>query len=280
MLNALRHTVRRRALAPALVVATTAGAAGCGISTQQELEIGQQYAAQINQELPLVQDSDVLRYVNQLGQLIANQGGRNLDYRFYVVNTDVLNAFAVPGGHVYLNRGLIERTDNLAELAGVVAHEVAHVEARHGVEQMEKMQTASLGLNVAYILLGRAPTGVEEAAINVGGGLYFARHGREAEREADDLAVRYLVNAGIHPGGLVTFFDELLEERKRRPSTIEQWFSTHPLTEERIAEARADIAAVPASTLNRLQMTTRQYAAMKADLRRYPAPPPEHRANR
>ncbi|HUH11677.1 MAG TPA: M48 family metallopeptidase, partial [Longimicrobiales bacterium] len=277
--NALRGTTRR-AMAPALLATTTLGAAACGISQQQELEIGQQYASQINRELPLVEDRDVVRYINQLGNQIARHGGRNLSYRFYVVNTDVINAFAVPGGHVYINRGLIDRTDNLSELAGVLAHEIAHVEARHGVEQMEKAQTANLGLNVAYILLGRTPGGLESAAINVGGGLYFAQHGREAEREADAMAVPLMVNAGIHPQGLATFFFELLAERKRSPNTIEQWFSTHPLTEERIEAVRADIARIPSGTLSRLQTNSRQYTAIKADLRNYPAPPPEYRANR
>ena len=277
MLNALSKTTRR-AVAPALLATATLGAAACGISQQQELEMGQQYASQINRELPLVDDPDVVRYINQLGNQIARHGGRNLSYHFYVVNTDVINAFAVPGGHVYINRGLIERTDNLSELAGVLAHEIAHVEARHGVEQMEKAQTANLGLNVAYILLGRTPSGVESAAINVGGGLYFAQHGREAEREADAMAVPLLVNAGIHPQGLATFFFELLAERQRSPSTIEQWFSTHPLTEERIEDVRAEIARVPSGTLSRLQENSSQYTAVKADLRNFRAPPPEYRS--
>jgi len=229
--------------------------------------MGAQYAAEINRQLPIINDRTVNSYINSLGRSIAQRGGRQLNYTFYVVDAPEVNAFAVPGGHVYVNRGLIQRTDNMAELAGVLAHEIAHVELRHGVEQMERAQGANLAVNVGYILLGRAPTGVEEAAIGIGGNLWFARHSREAENESDGMGVELLVASGIDPRGMPTFFNELLEEQQRTPSTVEQWFSTHPLTQDRIQHTQALVNRYNASQLNGLRSNDSGFATMKARLR-------------
>lgn len=264
--------VRRGAAAVVMIGATTAAA--CGISTQQEIEMGTQYARQINSELPIVDDAAANRYINALGQELAAQSRRQqIGYRFYIVNSDVVNAFAVPGGYIYINRGLIEATDDMSELAGVMAHEIAHVEERHSVEQLERAQGANLGLTLAYVLLGRQPSGAERALIDVGGGLYFASHSRDAEREADAVAVPMLVDAGITPNGLVTFFQELLSQQNSSPGAVGQWFSTHPTTQERIEDVRAMIAQQPSSRLRGLQTTSNAYQNFKANLRRYPAPP-------
>ncbi len=263
----------RRTLALGLV-AGSAGLAGCGVSTQQEIEMGRQYAAEINRQLPIVDEPRVHRYINELGNTIQRQqGNRDIPYTFYVVNSEEINAFAVPGGFVYLNRGLIERTDNLAELAGVVAHEIGHVEARHSAEMMERMQAAQVGVGLASVLLGGAPSGIAGAAVDVGAQAYFARHSREAENEADAIAVRLLPSAGIDPNGLVTFFLELIEERERSPSTLEQWFSTHPLTEERIANVRALIRALPAGSLGNLAVTSNSYNTFKQHVAALPQAP-------
>jgi beta-barrel assembly-enhancing protease len=262
----------RRSAVLGLVAAGSGAAAACGISTQQELEMGQQYAAEINRQLPLVNDGAVVRYVNNLGRSIARQGQRQLSYQFYVVNSDQVNAFAVPGGHIYVNRGLVERTRNMAELAGVLAHEIAHVEHRHGIDQMERAQTANLGLTAAYVLLGRQPGAVDEALIGVGGQLYFSRHSREAENEADRSAVALLVRSGISPQGLPSFFNVLLEQQRRQPSTVEQWFSTHPLTTDRVASTQALIGQVPAAQLRGLRQDDSGYTSMKNRLRQLPRP--------
>lgn len=268
----------RRAAVLGVMAGSTTLSAACSISQQEEVQLGRQYAAEINRQLPLVEDAVVHRYINLLGDRIARQGGRNIDYTFYVVNTDAVNAFAIPGGFIYVNRGLIEQTDNLAELAGVMAHEIGHVEERHGAEQIERMQRANLGLSLASILLGRAPGGLERAAIEVGGAAIFASYSRDAENEADAVAVPLLRSAGIDPTGLVTFFKELLEERSRRPNVLEQWFSTHPLTEDRIASTRELIRQIPPEQLRGLTVDTDQYRQMKVRLERYPPPPPQFRA--
>jgi predicted Zn-dependent protease len=265
------HWIRRYAVL-GLVAGSAVTAGACGVSTQQEVEMGAQYANEINSQLPILNDAAVSRYINTLGRQIASRGSRGLNYTFYVVNASQINAFAVPGGYVYVNRGLIERTRNMPELAGVLAHEIAHVEERHGVEQMEKVQGANLGINLAYVLLGRQPSAAEQAVIGVGGNLVFARHSRTAENEADARAVPLLVSAGISPDGLPTFFSVLLSDQQRSPSAVEQWFSTHPLTQDRIQQTQAVVNQVPAATRRNLRTTDSGYNSLKSRLASLPRP--------
>jgi beta-barrel assembly-enhancing protease len=267
----------RRTAVLGLVAGASTLSAGCGVSTQQEIDIGRQYAAQINQQLPIVTDPQINNYINLVGNTLARQGTRDLPYQFYVVNINQVNAFAVPGGFIYINRGLIERAENLSELAGVLAHEVAHVEARHSAEMIERAQRANIGLNVAYILLGRPPSGLEQAAIEIGGTAWMASHSRSAEMEADALAVRYMVGAGLDPNGLVTFFRKLLDDQQRQPGRVEQWFATHPTTADRVAETQALIAQVPAAHRQNLTTNTEQFRAFQQRVRQLPAPPARFR---
>ncbi len=276
-MSIMRNAPFRRTLALGLV-AGSAAAAACGVSQQQELEIGRQYAAEINAQLPIVDDPAIHRYINELGNRIQQQpGNRNIPYTFYVVNIDQLNAFAVPGGFVYVNRGLIEAASNMSELAGVLGHEIGHVEARHSVEMIQRAQAAEAGLIIGSILLGKPPEGAAAAAVNVGAQAYFAHHSREAENEADAIAVRLLPGVGIDPHGLVTFFQVLLEERERRPSQLEQWFSTHPLTEERVDNVRALIRALPPEATVNLRTRSSEFDAFKRRVSQLPPPPPEFR---
>jgi beta-barrel assembly-enhancing protease len=266
-------TLLRRTLALGLV-AGSAGVAACGISPQQEIEMGRQYAAEINRQLPIVDDPAIHQYINALGNRIQRQpGARDIPYTYFVVNSPEINAFAVPGGFIYINRGLIERSRNLSELAGVVAHEIGHVEARHSVAMLERLQAAQAGVAVASILLGAPPQGVTGLALDIGASAYFAQHSREAENEADAIAVRLLPSAGIDPNGIVTFFQLLLEERQRAPTRVEQWFATHPLTEERIANTRALVRALPPQQLQNLQVTDAQFQAFRERVSRLPAAP-------
>ncbi len=202
--------------------------------------MGADYSAQINAQLPIVQDAEINRYVNVLGDSIANLAdNRGLDYHFYVVNAAEVNAFAVPGGFVYVNRGLIERTQNLSQLAGVLGHEIGHVVRRHSVKQMEKAQGANIGLMLGCTLLNVCGSQAAQAAIQVGGSALFAKFGRDDEREADVEAVKNVVRAGISPLGVPQMFEILLAEKSRNPSAVEGWFATHPGEEERIRETQA-----------------------------------------
>src|SRR5690606_28969315 len=157
-------------------------------------------------------------YINQLGRSIATRVDPRLNYTFYVVNAPGVNAFAVPGGFIYVNRGLIERAATMSELAGVLGHEIGHVVERHGLEQMARMQNTSLGVNLAYILLGRQPSTVEQVAVQGGASVFFANHSRADENQADEVAVQYMIQSGIDPNGMVAMFQRLIDEQQRSPS--------------------------------------------------------------
>ncbi|MEX2179774.1 MAG: M48 family metallopeptidase [Gemmatimonadaceae bacterium] len=252
-----------------LVTMTTA----CGISTQQEVQMGQEYAAQINAQLPIVQDAEINRYINVLGDSLARLADdRGLDYSFYIVNAAEVNAFAVPGGFIYVNRGLIDRTQNLSQLAGVLGHEIGHVVRRHSVQQMEKAQGANIGVMLGCTLLNVCNSDAAQAAIQIGGSALFAKFGRDDEREADRDAIPMLVRAGIHPRGIPEMFQILLSERTRNPGAVEGWFSTHPGEEERITEAQAIIATIDPAILASLTTNTSNYNAFKARVRTLPTP--------
>ena len=220
--------------------------AGC-ISEEREKALGDQIAANINARVPLVQDAPLTLYINELGRMIARHSERpDLQYRFYIVDTGGINAFALPGGHIYINRGLIERTRNVSELAGVLAHEIGHVAARHGAENLQRhMRTSSMSSLLYQIILGREPL-IDQQALQLGTHLWAAAHSRADEAEADRLAVGYLIDTGVDPRGMLTLFTTLLEEEQQLPtgSAAGQWFSTHPNTEQRLAETRQRIQVV------------------------------------
>ncbi|MEX2572264.1 MAG: M48 family metallopeptidase [Gemmatimonadota bacterium] len=265
----------RRAVGILALAGATSVATSCAptISTQQEVQLGDEYAAELARQLPLVQDGQVVQYINNLGRSIAGRADpRGIQYNFYVVNAPEVNAFAVPGGHIYVNRGLIERAANLSELAGVLAHEIGHVVHRHGIDQVERAQTAETGLAVIYgVLLGRPPSTVEQVGIQGIGTAVFAGYSRDAEREADATAIEFLLASGIHPQGLVTMFQTLLAERERNPSAVEQWFSTHPTTQERIDNVQAAIVSLPSGALNGLDTNRQSYVDFQNRVSRLPA---------
>src|SRR5437867_5168478 len=246
--------------------------AACGVSTQQEVEMGQQYSAQINAQLPIVQDAEVNRYVNVLGDSISRLAdARGLDYHFFIVNAAEINAFAVPGGFVYVNRGLIDRTQNLSQLAGVLGHEIGHVVRRHSVKQMEKAQGANIGVVLGCTLLNVCGSQAAQAAINIGGSALFAKFSRDDERQADEEGVKNTIRAGISPQGIPDMFRILLAERQRNPGAVEGWFATHPGEEERITETEALIAQHDPAILRTLTVNTSRYNDFKARVRALPA---------
>ncbi|MGQ0641368.1 MAG: M48 family metallopeptidase [Gemmatimonadaceae bacterium] len=268
MTSHVTHTTRRtlsRRFATVTLALPLLG--GCVVSTQQEVQLGTQYAQQINAQLPIVNDASVNQYINSLGTSIARIADtRGLRWRFYVVDSREVNAFAVPGGYVYVNRGLIERARTMNQLAGVLGHEIAHVTERHSVEQMAQAQRADLGVTLACVLTSVCSSGVGSAAIQVGGSVLFARFSRDDESQADEKAVQFLVRAGIDPRGIVNMFQTLLSERRSRASSVEAWFRTHPLEEDRIAETNARIARIPAAQLRGLTVDTPSYQQFRSRL--------------
>ena len=190
--------------AAGLVACATLAACG-GISQQQEVDMGAQEAQQVNAQLPILNDATINAYVNSLGRSIASRTSRaDLDWRFAVVNTEVINAFALPGGYIYVNRGVLSRASNESELAGVLAHEIEHVVRRHSVKQMEQAQGANVGVGIACALTGVCNNQVAAAAIQVGGTAVFAKFSRADEVQADEGGFNNMINAGISPRGMLT----------------------------------------------------------------------------
>jgi len=259
-------------LAFALVGLLTTSCASSGInqgdvnliSLEEEWDLGRKLEADLAQQLDLSRDSAVNRYVQRLGQrIVAETEMSGLPWEFHVVNDPQVNAFNIPGGHVYVNTGLIAAADSVAELAGVMSHEVAHGVARHGTEQLTRVY----GLNIlAGVLLGNDPATYERILAQVAGGGAVAHYARGAEREADQLGVRYMYDARYHPEGMVEMFEELLRRRQRQPSSVEGFFSSHPLTENRIRDVRAAIAELPSTS--GLTRTDREYQGVRSRVSR------------
>jgi predicted Zn-dependent protease len=264
-----------RMLKRSLTIAAAGLLAGCGVSTQQEVQMGQQEAQQVSAQLPMVQDAIIQNYVNSLGQRIAARTSRSdLNWQFQVVNSSVVNAFALPGGFIYINRGVLERASNMSEVAGVLGHEIEHVVRRHSVKQMEQAQGANVGVGILCALTGVCQSGLAQAAINVGGTAVFAKFSRTDEVQADEGGFRNVMNAGISPRGMYTFFQKLLaEEQQSGGGNASAWFADHPGTTDRIADIQRMLNQVPASTLNSLQTNDSGFATMKSRLNQLgPAP--------
>jgi len=246
----------------------------CGVSQQQEVQIGAEQAQQVNAQLPIIQDPAINRYLNILGDSLARVTSRaDLDWHFYMVNSNDFNAFALPGGFIYINRGVAERSDRLDQFASVVAHEIGHVVLRHSVKQMEQMQGANVGVTIACVLTSVCNSGIAQAGINVAGQAVFAKFSRGDEAEADAAGVDELVRAGINPNGMPAMFEKLLAERQGRPSALEAWFTTHPLEEQRIEATRNRVAGINPAIIRTLTSDTRAFQDFKARVRSQPAPP-------
>jgi predicted Zn-dependent protease len=262
-----------RALA---VLAASAALSACAgtISQQEEVQIGQQNAAQINAQLPMLNDASINSYVNSLGRSIAQRTSRgDLDWHFAVVNSEVINAFALPGGYVYVNRGVLTNASNESELAGVLGHEIEHVVRRHSVKQMEQMQGANVGVGLACALTNVCQNTAAQAAIQVGGTAVFARFSRGDEVQADEGGFNNVINAGISPRGMLTFFQKLLsEEQQSGGGNASAWFSDHPGTQDRIADIQRMLSE-SANRIGGLRTDSQGFQSMKARLRQLPAAP-------
>lgn len=261
-----------RAMRRVAVGSLVLGAAGCMASTQQEVDMGTQYAAQIDQQLPIIRDPEVARYIRVLGDSIARVSDeRNLNWTFQVVDQPDVNAFAVPGGYIYVYRGLIEKTANMSELAGVMGHEIAHVTRRHSVKQMASAERANVGVTAVCIFAPSVcQSGAGSAAIQVGGGALFAKFSRDDETEADRYGVQYVTRAGIDPRGMPSMFRTLLSLRQNSPSAVDGWFSSHPIEETRVQTTESEIAKINPTVLRSLSKDSRAFQNFKSRLASLP----------
>lgn len=243
--------------------------------------MGDQYAAEIERTMPMITDGRAVSAFNASVSPLERVARRDLDWEFRIVNSDQVNAFAVPGGHVYVFRGLIERAAHYDEFAGALAHEIAHVDLRHSAEQMGNVGAANMGLTLAYVLLGRQPGNVEALAVNLAGGAVFAKFSRDHEREADSMAVAYLTEARIDPTGLTNMFRRLQQLQQREPSKVELWFSSHPMPAERIDNAGRYINTTPGASamVRNGRSDLDAFRTLQARLRALPDAPKDVQAN-
>lgn len=219
-------------------------AAGCGsgglgggassVSLDDEWQLGNQLAAEVASQVRLSNDAQALAYVTSVGERIHRTTPlADRPFHFYIVNDPSVNAFALPGGHVYVNSGLIAQADHANMLAGVMAHEISHVVARHSIQQMQQAQ----GINVlGSILLGQNPSALQSILAQVVAGGAMARFSRADEKQADDLGLGYMVAAGYDPHGMLDMFQKLASLEKSSPNAVEKFFLDHPVTTDRIKD--------------------------------------------
>jgi beta-barrel assembly-enhancing protease len=246
-------------------------------SPQMEIEMGKRYSEELNGKLQLINDPVVTGYVREMGQRLVRQSLRpDLEYHFFVVNTREVNAFALPGGYIYVNRGLMEATTTDSELAGVIGHEIAHVVGRHSMNQMSK-QLLFFGIIAgAGAVVGTKSERWAEIATALGGiGVFFAglKYSRDHEREADRLGLYEMAQAGYDPSGMVSFFQKLDSITKGEGGRGPAFFSTHPLPPERIRNMQAEIEN--ARQVAHPRVPDREtFELCKTSLKSVPLPPP------
>jgi predicted Zn-dependent protease len=258
-----------------VAVASLVMAAACSVSQDKEVSMGREDAAQVESQVPLLGDTAVDQFVATLGRSMASRTSRaDLDWHFKVVNSSEVNAFALPGGFVYVNRGAIEQADRLDELAGIMGHEIGHVVRRHGVEQMQKTRRGEVGLLFLCTLTRACSTIGGRIAVDVGANALSAHYSQHDESQADSEGVLNTVRAGIDPEGLPSFFQKLLDTQKEQPDVVAAFFSTHPTDQARVAATRRQIARLDPAPGPGLTRDTPEFHAIQAHVRALPAPPP------
>lgn len=216
-----------------------------GGSQEKEIAIGRQLAAQVEQQAKMVDDQVITEYVNRVGQNIVLHSDAKIPFTIKVIDSEDVNAFALPGGFFFVNRGLILAADNESELAGVMAHEIAHVAARHAMENQGKGQLMNWGALAGIIFGGPIVSTVLRNAGGIMAGLASRKFSRGAEEEADRLGVQYLYAAGYDPTAMSTMFEKLNAKNKKKPNAFLKLFATHPQNVERRDTSLALVARFP-----------------------------------
>ena len=244
------------------------GARGVGnwYSTESEIKMGKSYAAQIEKSTKFITDPQVTEYVNRVGQNIVKNSDCKVPFTIKVIDSDEINAMALPGGFFYVNSGLVLAADEEAELAGVMAHETAHVCAHHAAREMTRANYAQLGTIPLIFIGGWAGYGIYEAA-NLAIPLTFLEFSREFESQADYLGVEYMYRAGYDPQAFVTFFEKIQDLQKHKPGAVARAFSDHPQTPDRIAHSQEEIAKI-LPPRDEYLVTTSEFDEVKARLAR------------
>jgi len=213
-------------------------------SLNKEVNLGRQLAADVDRQGKFIDDPVVSEYVNRVGQNLALHSDAKIPFTIKVLDSDDVNAFALPGGFLYVNKGAILAADSEAELAGVMAHEIAHVTARHGVEQASKATLANYAMIPLIFMTGGLGYIAYQAA-QIGVPLTFLKFSRNVETEADKLGAQYLWAAGYDPNNFLSFFEKLEKKEKHKPGTLSKLFGTHPPTPDRIVKVHDLLARFP-----------------------------------
>ena len=233
-------------------------------SLDSEIRMGKQYSMQVENSVKLVQDPVVNEYVNRIGQNLVRNSDAKVPFTIKVIDSDEVNAFALPGGFFYVNSGLILAADEEAELAGVMAHEISHVAARHGMRQMTRANWAQIGTLPLIFVGGGIGYGIYEAA-GLGLPLTFMKFQRNFEAEADYLGLQYMYKTGYDPQAFISFFEKIQAKEKKKPGTIAKAFASHPQTPDRIEASQKEIATILPARPQYI-VTTSEFDDVKARL--------------
>jgi predicted Zn-dependent protease len=212
-------------------------------SVEGEIRMGKQYAQQVESSSKMVADPVITEYVNRVGQNLVRNSDSQVPFTIKVIDSDEINAFALPGGYFYVNSGLILAADDEAELAGVMAHEIAHVAARHATRQMTRSQWANIG-TIPLIFMGGGLGYAIRGAAGIGLPMTFLTFQRGFEAEADYLGLQYMYKTGYDPQAFVSFFEKIQAQEKKKPGTLAKAFATHPQTPDRITKSQEEIEKI------------------------------------
>ena len=214
-------------------------------SLDKQVAMGRAYSQQVEHGAKMVQDPVVTEYINRLGQNLVRNSDAKVPFTIKVIDTDEINAFALPGGFFYVNSGLILAADNEAELAGVMAHEIGHVAACHVAREQTRSNIANLAsIGLIFIPGGWAVYQGAQAALSIGLPLTFMKFSRTFEAQADFLGMEYMYKAGYDPQSFVSFFEKIQAQEKKKPGTIAKAFASHPMTDDRVAAAQQEMKTV------------------------------------
>ncbi|MFY9559277.1 MAG: M48 family metallopeptidase [Terriglobales bacterium] len=212
-------------------------------SLETEIRMGKEYAQQVEASVKMVQDPVITEYVNRIGQNLVRNSDAQVPFTIKVIDSDEVNAFALPGGFFFVNSGLILAADEEAELAGVMAHEIAHVAARHATRQITRAQWANIG-TIPLIFMGGGIGYAVRSAAGLALPMTFLSFSRGFEAEADFLGLQYMYKTGYDPQAFVSFFEKLQAKEKRKPGTLARAFATHPQTPDRIEKSQEEIGKI------------------------------------
>ena len=271
--HGVRHGARHVALCAGLglwlvaaaVAPTTVSAQISLVSVAQEIEIGKAADAQVRKDMPVLRDAEVAAYVQGIGRrLVAKASGPKYPYAFAVVNNREVNAFALPGGPIWMMRGVFQTATKESQVAGVLAHEVAHVAQRHAASKLTQATLANWGLDLLGAVLGNtAGAGAAQMAAGLLTSGVFLKFSRDDEREADRVGLEMMRRAGWDPRGMVELFALLQREQQRNPGSVEAFFSSHPSPADRMAELQGRIGRTPTG-----RRDTPQFQRIKARVMR------------